>query len=150
MRRKLYKEESRAKKFHPALHHQCIGMKESVAPSFSLRNDRLSMGPGSPKIVVGSLCLLSFRYAIFIHRVDRLHLQSPEVSNAGRSIVWACVHKSAGCEHCYAEQLAKRYGRGRPFKAENINTLMPFMDQKELRHMLTYKPRVAIDVSLAI
>ena len=56
------------------------------------------------------------------------------------SIVWACVHKSAGCEHCYAEQLAKRYGRGRPFKAENINTLMPFMDQKELRHMLTYKP----------
>ena len=27
-------------------------------------------------------------------------------------VVWGCIHKSAGCEHCYAEQLAKRFGRG--------------------------------------
>lgn len=31
--------------------------------------------------------------------------------DTGKS-VWACVRKSPGCAHCYAADLAKRYGRG--------------------------------------
>lgn len=57
------------------------------------------------------------------------------------NIVHACIHKSAGCLHCYAEVLAKRWGRaGLPFTAENMKRLTPFLDEKELHHMLTYKP----------
>src|SRR5262245_26032300 len=57
------------------------------------------------------------------------------------NIVHACVHKSAGCNHCYAEALAPRYGRaGKPFTAENMKHLTPFLDEKELHRMLTYKP----------
>ena len=57
------------------------------------------------------------------------------------NVVHACIHKSAGCIHCYAEALAPRYGRkGLPFTAENMKRLTPFLDENELRKMLTYKP----------
>jgi protein gp37 len=55
-------------------------------------------------------------------------------------VVWGCVHASPGCQHCYAETLAKRYGRGGPFSVPTMNGLTPFLDEKELRRMLTYKP----------
>ena len=60
--------------------------------------------------------------------------------DADGNAVWACIHKSTGCIHCYAEALAKRYGRGKPFTAPNIEGLTPFLNEKELHHMLTYKP----------
>lgn len=57
------------------------------------------------------------------------------------NVVHACIHKSAGCLHCYAESLAPRYGRkGRPFTAENMKRLTPFLNEKELHSMLTHKP----------
>jgi len=57
------------------------------------------------------------------------------------NIVHACIHKSGGCLHCYAEVMSKRWGRkGLPFTAENMKPLTPFLDEKELHHMLTYKP----------
>lgn len=58
---------------------------------------------------------------------------------AGR-IVWACIHKSTGCLHCYAETLAHRYGRGQLFSVRNMQPLTPFMSDQELHGMLTYKP----------
>lgn len=56
------------------------------------------------------------------------------------TVVWGCVHTSEGCRHCYSEALAHRYGRGGPFTAETMKGLTPFLDEKELRSMLTYKP----------
>lgn len=55
-------------------------------------------------------------------------------------VVWACAKVSAGCTHCYAETLAKRWGRGGPFNAGRTEALTPFLDEQELRQMLTYKP----------
>jgi len=60
--------------------------------------------------------------------------------DAAGNVVWACVKTSPGCTHCYAEALAKRYGRGGPFKQSVMDGLTPFLDEKELRKMLTYKP----------
>lgn len=60
--------------------------------------------------------------------------------NADGKIVWGCVHASKGCLKCYSEALAKRYGRGGPFNAATMAGLTPFLDEKELRSMLTHKP----------
>ncbi len=43
-------------------------------------------------------------------------------------IVWACVHAAPGCIHCYAETLAKRYGRGLRFTAPNMAKVDAFID----------------------
>lgn len=56
-------------------------------------------------------------------------------------IIHACIHASEECIHCYSEAIAPRYGRsGRAFTAENMKRLTPFLDEKELHHILTYKP----------
>ena len=52
-------------------------------------------------------------------------------------IVWACVKKSAGCANCYAETLAKRYGRGGPFTNVAMEKVEPFVCEKELKQLLT-------------
>lgn len=55
-------------------------------------------------------------------------------------VVWACVHASPGCQHCYAETLAKRYGKGGPFNVPTMNHLTPFLDERECRRMREYGP----------
>lgn len=55
-------------------------------------------------------------------------------------VVWACVHASQGCTHCYAESLAKRYRKGGRFNVPTTANVTPFLDEQELRRMLTYKP----------
>lgn len=60
--------------------------------------------------------------------------------NAAGEVVWACVHASPGCVNCYSEQIATRYRRGGPFNVPTMAKLTPFLDEKELRSMLTYKP----------
>lgn len=55
-------------------------------------------------------------------------------------VVWACVKKSTGCSRCYAEAIALRFERGKLFNAKNMEELEPFLDEKELRSMRTYKP----------
>lgn len=57
-------------------------------------------------------------------------------------VVWACVHKSDGCSHCYAETLANRWHRGRPFTAPHIAKVEPFTDRKELE-ALTYSTAIS-------
>ncbi len=54
--------------------------------------------------------------------------------------VWACVHASPGCQHCYAEALALRYARGKLFNVANMKEVEPFVDDKEIHKILTYKP----------
>jgi protein gp37 len=57
------------------------------------------------------------------------------------NVVHACIHKSEGCRHCYAEVMARRWGRaGKAFTAENMKALAPFLDENELHRMLTHKP----------
>lgn len=56
------------------------------------------------------------------------------------NVVHACIHKSTGCLHCYAETLSGRWGRaGKKFTAENMKSLTPFLDENELKRMLTLK-----------
>lgn len=55
-------------------------------------------------------------------------------------IVWACIHASPGCFHCYAEQLALRYIRGKLFNVANMREVTPFVSEKEIHSILTYKP----------
>jgi protein gp37 len=52
-------------------------------------------------------------------------------------VVWACIHESPGCINCYAEGLAKRWHRGGSFNVPTMNTLTPFLDEKELESMRT-------------
>jgi protein gp37 len=57
-------------------------------------------------------------------------------------VVWACEKLSPGCTNCYAEDLSHRYGgvrRAGDWNAGTMATLTPFLDEKELRHMLTAK-----------
>ncbi len=53
--------------------------------------------------------------------------------------VWACVKVSDGCKSCYAESLAKRYGRGGPYTVGQTATVTPYLDEAELRQMLSVK-----------
>ncbi len=58
-------------------------------------------------------------------------------------VVWACEKLSPGCTNCYAEDLSHRYGGSRragDWNAATMATLTPFLDEAELRKMLTYKP----------
>lgn len=59
---------------------------------------------------------------------------------ADGKVVWACIHKSDGCRFCYSEKIALRFKRGAEFTAQNMKGLKPFLDEKELHKMLTYKP----------
>lgn len=54
---------------------------------------------------------------------------------AGQS-VWACVKASEGCQHCYAEALAHRY-QGREFTAKAMAGVTPYVDERELKAMLS-------------
>jgi protein gp37 len=57
-------------------------------------------------------------------------------------VVWACIKASPGCGNCYAEALANRYRKGHAFTVSNMDKfgIKPFVDEKELRKMLHYKP----------
>lgn len=59
--------------------------------------------------------------------------------NAAGETVWACVHASEGCRFCYSEALAKRWGRGEAFTAENMKSLTPYFDTKEAAQVLKSK-----------
>ena len=59
--------------------------------------------------------------------------------NAQGVTVWACVHASEGCRFCYSEALAKRWGRGEAFTAENMKALTPYFDMNEARQVLRSK-----------
>lgn len=54
-------------------------------------------------------------------------------------IVWACVHASAGCIHCYAQTLALRWNKGKLFTAQNMEEVTPFFDEVEAKRILTSK-----------
>jgi protein gp37 len=50
---------------------------------------------------------------------------------------WACVKKSAGCLNCYSEALALRWNKGQAFSRPNIDKVVPFVDDKELKRLAT-------------
>lgn len=53
--------------------------------------------------------------------------------------LFACVHASPGCIHCYAESLGLRFGKGRLFRAQNMRLVEPFVDEKELQAIIRLK-----------
>lgn len=67
--------------------------------------------------------------------------------DAAGNIVWGCVHASPGCQKCYSEVLAKRYGRGGPFNMQTMAGLTPFLDEAECHKMRTAKRIGGVAVS---
>lgn len=59
--------------------------------------------------------------------------------DAAGAVKWACAKVSAGCTNCYSEALALRWNRGAAYNAGEVAKLTPFLDEKELRQMLTSK-----------
>jgi protein gp37 len=54
-----------------------------------------------------------------------------------------CVHKSAGCQFCYAERMNLRLGTGLPFKPGHERDIELFLDEKALTQPLRWrKPRM--------
>ena len=53
--------------------------------------------------------------------------------------VWGCIRKSPGCAHCYSADLAKRYGRGGAFTAEEMAGYECYVDEAELKALLSVK-----------
>lgn len=76
-----------------------------------------------------------------LSKIEWTHFTSNPLKyrDATGKIVWGCVHKSGGCKRCYAEALARRYGRGKAFTAAHMAALTPFVDEKELRHIRRFK-----------
>jgi len=58
--------------------------------------------------------------------------------SSGKS-VWGCVKCSPGCARCYSESLAKRWDKGGPFTLPVMNTLTPYVDEKEINTLLHSK-----------
>lgn len=64
-------------------------------------------------------------------------------------IGWHCVHKSPGCENCYAESLNKRLGTGFAFKPGHEKDIEIFLDEKMLLAPLRWKkPRMIFVCSM--
>lgn len=66
---------------------------------------------------------------------------------ADNKVVWGCVKTSPGCSRCYAEAIALRFDRGRLFNAKNMEELTVFLDEDELRQLLTRKTCDGVPVS---
>lgn len=59
--------------------------------------------------------------------------------DAAGATKWACAKVSPGCTHCYSEALALRWNRGTDYNTGEVAKLTPFLDEKELRAILTSK-----------
>lgn len=67
--------------------------------------------------------------------------------------IWFCVHKSPGCEHCYAEEMQRRFGGGvdaegnkvkaLEFKAQNKQFIEAQMNDEELWKIIKLNNRLA-------
>lgn len=54
---------------------------------------------------------------------------------------WSCAKVSPGCKACYAEAINNRFGTKQDYTAANARAATHFIDEKELRHILTFRPR---------
>ncbi|MBK7086898.1 MAG: DUF5131 family protein [Flavobacteriales bacterium] len=58
--------------------------------------------------------------------------------DADGRVAWGCVKASAGCQNCYAEAISKRFrGPGAGFTAKRMEGLAPYVDEDELKAMLS-------------
>lgn len=54
---------------------------------------------------------------------------------------WACVRVSDGCRECYAATLNRRLGTGLDFTVPALSQVEPYLDERELHKMLTFRPK---------
>lgn len=54
---------------------------------------------------------------------------------------WACAKISPGCSACYSEAINRRFGTGLDFSALNARKVEHYLDEKELRHILKFRPK---------
>ncbi len=70
------------------------------------------------------------------HSMNPVRAFDPKTGKTG----WACVKVSPGCANCYAENLNRVYGTGRPFTAAGMKGIEVRLDMGVLRGMLRSKP----------
>jgi len=54
---------------------------------------------------------------------------------------WSCVKTSPACASCYAEVINKRFGTKLGYKASDNDQAEHYVDGKELRHILRFRPK---------
>lgn len=54
---------------------------------------------------------------------------------------WSCAKISPGCLSCYAETINNRFGTQLDYTVANAHKVKHYLDEKELRHILTFRPK---------
>lgn len=54
---------------------------------------------------------------------------------------WQCAKVSPGCLNCYSETIDGRFGLGLGYTTANARKATHYVDEKELRHMLAFRPK---------
>jgi protein gp37 len=68
-----------------------------------------------------------------------------ELSDTQRHRVgWHCAKTAAGCAHCYAETLNRRFGTQQAYSSESLGVVTPFLDETTLLKPLSWKKPRAI------
>lgn len=66
---------------------------------------------------------------------------NPLRARANGDTGWACEKISPGCAGCYAESINRRFGTKRKYNKSGTSEVEHYLDEKELRHILRFKPR---------
>lgn len=75
------------------------------------------------------------QYADFV--TNPLRAQDAQTGNIG----WACIRTNHGCDHCWAEVLNQRFGTHRAYDTQNMQRVIPYLDQREFDKWTTFNPR---------
>src|SRR5512139_2051123 len=68
------------------------------------------------------------------------YISNPIKARHGDKQGHACVKLSEGCAHCWASTFNVRLGTGLEYTVPNMQKAEIFLDEKEIKHMLTFKP----------
>ena len=61
--------------------------------------------------------------------------------DANGKVGWSCAMTSPGCAACYSSALNGRFGTGLPYNDASVKAVEHFIDEKELKHILTFRPK---------
>lgn len=77
----------------------------------------------------------SIQYADYVTNPFRV------VDNENGKSGWACIKFNHGCDHCWAEGINKRFGTRRPYTAEDLQRMDPYIQEREMNAILNFKPK---------
>ena len=72
-------------------------------------------------------------------RLDRTNLDAGARNRETGRVGHFCIHKSPGCEHCYAERWQHRLGTRVPYRAQDAEKVELYLDEKILMQPLRWR-----------